>query len=106
MFMLMSYFTLVTKITIIFEQNSDHITKRMVPVGNGYGHENASIVSTTTTSTVSSVTTTEQIAQTTNNVERGLVFAYHTTKRSRRKNYQSTPRCKFLVFVFVNYAVV
>lgn len=61
----------------------------MAPVGNGYGL--ASIISTTTVSSV----TTEQIAQTTtNNVGKGLMVAYHTTKRSRRKNYQSTHRCK------------
>ncbi|KAL5278980.1 KDR family protein [Megaselia abdita] len=73
--------------------NLNHrITKRMVPVGNGYGLENASIVSTITTSTVSSVTTTEKNAQTTNNVGKGLMVEYHTTKRSRRKNYKSTLR--------------
>lgn len=79
----------------IFEkQNSDRITKRMVPVGNGYDHENASV----STTTVSSVITTENIAQTsTNKIGRGLPVVYRTTtKRSRRKNNQSTtPRCKF-----------
>lgn len=84
------------------KQISDHLTKRMVPVGNGYVHENESFVATTTT-TISSVTTiTAQSATTTNNVGKGLVEMYHTTKRSRRKNYQSTQRCKLLVFVDFN----
>lgn len=89
--MLMFFTWLQTKFPNIFE-NSDHITKRMVPVGNGYDHENASIVSTTT---VSYVTTTETIAQsTTNKVERGLVVAFHTTKKSRRRP-STTHRSKF-----------
>lgn len=84
--------------------DSDHITKRMVPVGNGIGNnngydvgnENSSVVSTTT---VSPVTTTENIAQTktttTNNYRRRVVYRT-TTKRTRSRNQMSTtPRCKF-----------
>uniref|UniRef100_T1GPC3 Ig-like domain-containing protein n=1 Tax=Megaselia scalaris TaxID=36166 RepID=T1GPC3_MEGSC len=74
-----------------FVDKNHHITKRMVPVGNGIGNnngydvgnENSSVVSTTT---VSPVTTTENIAQTktttTNNYRRRVVYRT-TTKRTR-----------------------